>query len=366
MSRARRAFLVTFVLRLSCSLFAWRFGAQIPPNLFVASRNQLSSHLLGPADGWRYLIYGIWDRFDTLWYLNIAAHGYDRPAAIVFYPLYPFLIRCATWFTREPTVAALAISTVAFMFVLWGIQELAALDWPGREIPALAVLAAWPASFIFLAAYPESLLIALVVWSVYFARTDRWWSAGILACIAGLTKAVGLLASIPLIVFALRERRWKSLPAVAVAPLGFLSYAAWLKLSGFPTTTEVYARYWATQVSLPWDTFTDACLTVVRDGDWLVGINLAALLFCVTILLLAKGMRLEYLLFSVACLVMFLTKHTQQPLQSTARYVLLIFPMFLYLAGWLKNTKPLLLFLLLSCPFYFAMLRMFLWWGLVT
>src|SRR5271154_2256954 len=93
--RARRALLTALFLRLLCSLFAWRFAQQIPPNPVLAATNTFSfNNLLGPSDGWRYFLYGVWDRFDTLWYLNIAAHGYDRPAATVFFPLYPFLIHC--------------------------------------------------------------------------------------------------------------------------------------------------------------------------------------------------------------------------------------------------------------------------------
>jgi hypothetical protein len=366
MSFPRRALLGTVFLRLLCSFFAARFAQFNLPNPVLAAQNLLTSHLLGPSDGWRYYLYGVWDRFDTLWYLAIAAHGYDRPAATVFFPLYPFLIHCVTWITREPTIAALAVSTVACFFLLWGIQELAELDWPGRTFPAVALFVAWPASFILLAGYPESLLIALVVWSVYFARMDRWWLAGILACAAGLTKAAGVMAVIPLAILLLYDRSWRNIPAVALAPLGYIVFTVWLKLSGFPPANAIYAHYWATQIALPWRTLSDAVVPVFRESDWLVGLNLAALLFCVAVLLLAKQMRLDYLLFSTACLILFLTKHTAPPLQSTARYVLLAFPVFLYSASWIKKRTILWIVLIVLCPLYLGMLRTFLWWGLVV
>lgn len=143
MSHPRRAFLFTIVLRVLTSVFAWRFGQAIPPNLSVAARN-LSRAAFVPGDGWRYLLFGIWERFDSVWYLHIASDGYDRPAAIVFYPLYPMLIRSVTRLVREPMAAALLISTVATFFLLWGIQELAAMEWPGREATAMILLAAFP------------------------------------------------------------------------------------------------------------------------------------------------------------------------------------------------------------------------------
>jgi len=44
----------------------------------------------------------IWERFDTLWYLRIAQHGYDRPMAVIFYPLYPAAIRIVSWVLPQP------------------------------------------------------------------------------------------------------------------------------------------------------------------------------------------------------------------------------------------------------------------------
>lgn len=353
-------------LRLVCSLFACRFGLQVPLNFSLAAKNQFSSHLPGIDDGWRYLLYGIWERFDTLWYLNIAANGYDRPAATVFYPLYPILIHCLTWFTREPMVAALLISTTGCFFMLWGLQELTHLDWPGREVPAVAVFAAWPTAFIFLSAYPESLLIASVLWSIYFARSDRWWLAGILGCAAGLTKAAGALTLIPLLVLLYQRRKWAMLPAVALVPLGTAAFMLWLRVSGFPLSNAVYAAYWHTEVAPPWRTFLNALIEAFGHGDWLVCVNALALLFCIAVISFTKGFRLDYLLFSVACLILFLTKYTDPLLQSTPRYVLLIFPVFLYSASWIRSRTMLFAVLMLFCPLYFAMLRTFLWWGLIA
>jgi hypothetical protein len=367
MTFPRRALFLTILLRLICSGFAWRFGQAVSPNLALAAKNQLTTHLLaGPRDGWRYLLYGIWERFDTLWYLSIAANGYDRPAAIVFYPLYPFLIRCVSALGVEPVVAALSVSTVACFFMFWGFQKLAALDWPGRELYALILFAAFPSSFIFLAAYPESLLIALAIWSIYFARTGRWWLAGTLACAASGTKAAGLMAGIPLLVILWQQRKWHRWPAVALAPVGFLAFTLWLKLAGFPASHVIYAEYWHTQVAPPWKTLFDALAVVVKQADWLIALNVAAVVFCIAIITLSKAYRLDYLLFSVACLILFLTKYTEPLLQSTPRYILLVFPVFLYSASRIQSRTTLWFILIGLCPIYFGMLRTFLWWGLIV
>jgi hypothetical protein len=62
--------------------------------------------------GLHYALLGIWERFDTLWFLHIAQHGYDRPMAVIFYPLYPAAIRIASGL-MPAMAAALLVSTVA-------------------------------------------------------------------------------------------------------------------------------------------------------------------------------------------------------------------------------------------------------------
>ena len=62
------------------------------PDPALIHSNVLTDNLPAPV-GWHYALLGIWQRFDTLWYLHIAERGYDQPAGVVFYPLYPWLIR---------------------------------------------------------------------------------------------------------------------------------------------------------------------------------------------------------------------------------------------------------------------------------
>jgi hypothetical protein len=322
---------------------------------------------MAPSDGWRYLLLGVWQRFDTLWYLNIAANGYDRPAATVFYPLYPILIRYLSWITRDPTAAALLVSTVACFFALWGIQKLAALDDPLSSRRALVLVALWPTAFVFLAAYPDSLVTALVIWSVYAARKDRWWLAGLLAALAGLTKAVGLAACVPLAVILVERRDWKALPALALAPAGFLGFTAWLRFSGFPATATVYSTYWRTRVSWPWETLAHSFREWYRtDFDWPIGINLVSLLFFIAILLFARRKSTDYQLYSLAALILFLSKESVPILQSTSRYLLLVFPVFLYWSRTMKRPVTYILVLVPMFLMYIVVLRFFLNWGLIV
>src|ERR1700730_9815020 len=59
----------------------------------------------------------IWKRWDALRYLGIAEHGYtttgDEKFSLVFYPLYPWLVRAGALLLVNYHVTALLISAIA-------------------------------------------------------------------------------------------------------------------------------------------------------------------------------------------------------------------------------------------------------------
>jgi hypothetical protein len=50
---------------------------------------------------------------------------------------------------------------------------------------ALLLWVAWPASVAFFAGCPDSLLLALTVWAIYFAGSGCWRPAGVLGLFTG-------------------------------------------------------------------------------------------------------------------------------------------------------------------------------------
>ena len=207
--------------------------------------------MLPSPGGWHYALIGVWERFDTLWYLRIAERGYDLPGAVVFYPLYPWLIRSLSWIV-EPAAAALLISTVAAFFYFWGLLRLARGESSEASAERVVLLAAvWPASFFFFAGYTEALAMALIVWCIAWARDEHWFAATACAFAAGLTRSAGTLLIVPLVLMAWRvgrgSRRW----LVLLAPLGTLGYWFWLRQSGRLSIAAAYRAYWNTDVAAP-------------------------------------------------------------------------------------------------------------------
>jgi len=87
----RKALVLTVALRLFYSLAAAAYSPflRIDPNQIRVTGfpETLMSRDLHPV---LYALIGVWQRWDTVWYLQIASHGYAGAAQTVFYPLFRF------------------------------------------------------------------------------------------------------------------------------------------------------------------------------------------------------------------------------------------------------------------------------------
>jgi hypothetical protein len=322
----RRALALALFLRLAYSVLAAVMALTQSVNWRLIHSNALTENLPPPDHSLRYLLFGVWERFDTLWYLHIAAHGYDRPEAVVYFPLYPGLVKIASLLI-PPMAAALLISTVAAFFAFWGLQNLLQGECPPNLLDQSVLLCAvWPASFIFFADYPESLLTALIVWTLCLARKDRWLAAATLGLAAALTKAVGAAVVVPLLIMAIRRRKTAALPVLLV-PLGVAGFLGYLHWTGHGTLASAYQQYWHTSVVPPWTTLLVSIRTLVHAPDAILLLNLMFLISVCGLATLSR-LRIEYLLYSAAAVLVVLCKETEPPLQSMMRYLLIIFPAF--------------------------------------
>ncbi len=326
--------MLALALRLGYSLFAGVAAWIQRVNGRLVHSNALTENLPAADHSWRYLLFGVWNRFDTLWYLHIAAQRYDRAEAVVFFPLYPSLIRLMSVLV-PPMAAALLISTLASFFLFWGLELLIAEELPGLAKRSVSLSACWPAGFIFFAGYPESLLVALTIWCLWLGRREQWVWAAVLGVAAALTKAIGGVVVVPLLVMGYRQRTPKSLVVLAVPAVvgGYLEYLRW---TGYVGLSTVYAQYWRTVAAPPWTTLWASGRQLVRAPDAILILNVMALVI-IGLLASVSGLKIEYILFSLAAIIVFLCKETIPPLQSMMRYQLFIFPAFVGMARLLER-----------------------------
>ncbi len=140
----------------------------------------------------------LWNRWDATHYLGLAQNGYTATGegrfSIVFYPLYPWMVRAFALVTQSYFGAALFVSGIASVGVGLLLRRLVELDYSAK-VGQLAVwfLFIFPTAYFFHIGYSESLFLALVLGSVLAARRQYWALAGVLGALAGLARVNGLL-----------------------------------------------------------------------------------------------------------------------------------------------------------------------------
>jgi hypothetical protein len=364
------AMVATAALRIFYSAMAAAFVPFLHPDPALIHSNALTENLPSP-NGLYYALLGIWQRFDTLWFLRIAERGYDRPMAVIFYPLYPAAIRLLSGL-MPALAAALLVSTVAAFFSFWGLLRLADKLAAPEKLRMLLLFGAWPASFVLFAGYADSLTLALVLWAIIFARKARWEAAAACGLLAGAARPTGVLVFVPLAVMAMRSRQARSL-AVALTPVGLLSYWGWLRWSGRPSVVEAYRLYQGMTMVAPWRGLAEALRLTFTEHDALLAIKLG-LVILVAVVSLRRQTRIEDRgdvriadkAFAVAVVLQMLM-YTGRPLLGAARYVLMAYPAFValgeYAGRW--NRKQLGFYVTALAFLNLAWMWAFLNWSLV-
>jgi hypothetical protein len=309
----------------------------------------------------------VWARWDSVWFLRIAEHGYDSAsgAAAAFYPLYPAAVSLLGralfgHYVLAGILVSLAAAFGAFLLLHRVAEERLGADGARRAVLYLAV---FPFAFFLQAVYSESLYLLLTLAAFVLAERRRFLAAGAVTGLALLTRptAAALLPALALLAWRERERLW-ALLSLAVAPLLFAAYPLYLwSAEGDPWAFLHAQRLWSRHLSPAgplggiWDglragwagveqlasgSHTHVYWTPVRDSDPIrvATLNLEMLAFLVLFVVLTviawRRFGAPYGLFAAISLAIPLSVPSERwPLLSMPRFGLTIFPLFLALAA---------------------------------
>jgi len=209
----------------------------------------------------------------------------------------------------------------------------------------LSYLAFFPASYFFSLPLPESLFLLLTVGSFYLAKRDQWWLAGLCGAFASATRTSGvlLLPALAILYWQLHRplRPWRrDILALLVIPVGLVSFMIYLKA----TTGNLFAfgdamTAWGREAGF----FFQPLLDYLRNPRAIAAhwdfrlLNFLAAAFTLVI----GGVLLKRGQFSLAAytLLSALVALSSALLQSQARYMMVVFPIYLVLATWTNRPK---------------------------
>lgn len=171
---------------------------------------------------------------DAEHYMRIAKEGYsaagDYAYEIVFYPLFPWLVRIFASIIRSHIISGLIISYSSFGLASAYLYKLMRLDYDKEKTAdALLLLFIAPYGVFFMSAHTESLFLMLSVMTLYYSRKENWILCGVLGFFAALTKTQGMLLIVPVayefILCSARDKRFnvKGI-AMLLIPMGFAAY----------------------------------------------------------------------------------------------------------------------------------------------
>ena len=306
--------------------------------------------LLYPGSGPDAFLW-VWKRWDGLHYVNLAQLGYSgyvedgKHLFLVFFPLYPWLMRVISLITGNTMAAGLLISFVCYGAGCVFLYQLAAFELGrGGAKRAVLFLSVYPYAFFFGGIMTESLFLLTTAGGLWAIRRHRWRQAGVWGLLAAMTRMHGILlmgAAAAELVEHLGRFDWKAiarrLPALLLPAVGTLVYLAlnW-SVTGNPFAFTVMQQHWY-QGFCPiadtlWYVLNNAlsCPTVmVRYQVWIPTILLFSV--CFALLVWArKRFRSMYTLYGFVYLVL---NYSLSGLLSAGRYLSCALPFFLFAAA---------------------------------
>ena len=246
-------------------VLGWAFATKVLLLLFGVASYQCLEDEKVPF-GWPWL--EIWNEWDAVHFLRLAEFGYSAADKFKawFYPFYPWSVRFTSYLCGDVLLASFLVSAVALFFAVVILRRVAALEW-NPEIARRTVyfFLIFPTAFYLHIGYTESLFLALALGSIFAARKERWWIAGLCGAFAWMTRANGIILLPTLAVEAsqqwmsIKRWRWQWL-WIGIVPLGFAVYLFlnW-RISGSPFAfLEMRKELFHMSFSAPWNGIADA------------------------------------------------------------------------------------------------------------
>lgn len=287
-----------------------------------------------------------WSQWDGYRYTQIAEFGYayENGRDIVWYPLYPMLIRIFNYITQNFYEAGVLLS-IFFSFVASILlYKLVKIDFDEKTaLKSVWFLNIFPTAYFLQAAYAESLYLTLILGSIYLVRKGKFLESGALGALANATRPYALTL-IPILMLEAKNKLhflstknvFKILLVALIAMLGFIFYLALNNyLAGEPFYfLKIYREAHTKFLSWP-NVGISGLLYTLKDPVpiYTYAEILSLVLAAITLPLVYLKIRKSYALYIFLNLVIFTSTFY---IIGTPRYILVLFPIFI-LFGRIRN-----------------------------
>lgn len=305
-------------------------------------------------------------RWDSGWYLGIINNGYSftpgQQSSIAFFPLYPLLTKLLSFGIFDIKIIGFLISNLGLLVGAIYLYKLVKIEFNDKiASKSVFYMLIFPTSFFFSTMYTEGLFIGLAITSFYYARKQKWLTASLLGFLLSLTKVVGFIIFVPLLMEYLLvnysklktnlKKTAKDLATLLIAPAGLLSYMLYLYLRfNDPLAFYHTQTSWKREFTTIFSTLSNS---QVYYAPFFKILYLGAVIFAAIVIIygIISKIRPSYTIYSICMLITYLSF---QNLDSIPRYIASIFPLYIFLAKigsknkFIDNLITLLFIMLLS------------------
>jgi len=283
------------------------------------------------------------------------------------------LLHAAKSITGLTVVAAgVLISNCALMFALFWTFKLISLDYEEKEARKIIwLLALYPTSYYFTAAYTESLFFLFTVLTLYFIRTNKWVGAGASGFLASVTRNIGVFLTIPFVLEYFSIHRWSDVMQLFqkrlwrvknygwklcwmfMIPASLFLYMLFLKVKfndalAFSHAQRKYGRGFMDPIITLYNGYKMAIHWLVsKTFDWFwmyYFLELFAVTLTIIVLVtMIRRMRLSYWIIILYSFIIPITAPANGVYKdyfvSYSRYSLVIFPLFIGVYELVKRSR---------------------------
>lgn len=296
--------------------------------------------------------------WDGKWYFAIVRDSYpsripsnvtwdDYQARTAFFPVFPTLVH---WLDKVvpggDVFAAILLNFVLGAIAIYLVGRLA------RELfddqvayRAMLLMALFPGSFVLSFTYSEATLLVVAAGCLLCLHRRNWLLAGVLASIGAATRpnGIALIAAcgVAALIAIKKDREWKSLLAVVLAPIGFLGFHLFL----YFRTGEDLA--WFRTQGEAWDEGTSFGLTAIRNTidafvhplssptDIITAVSFVTML---ALLYAAWKKRLPWPVVTY-CAVVLILMLAPSTVTARPRFLYTAFPLLISAAAWIRDIE---------------------------
>lgn len=301
-----------------------------------------------------FSLYKAWANWDGVHYLNIAASGYlANLKTMIFFPGYPMLVKLASFIFGDYFLSAYFISHLFALGSVIVLYKFTCLRFK-KEVARMSVklFLIFPSAFYLVAAYSESSFIFFTILSFYFAYQKKWFLASVAGFFASITRVIGVLIVIPLILEYLNQinfsvnRIKKDFMWFILVPAGMFSYMYYLYITVgnpfyFLTLQNTYYRSTSpfNPLTVLVNYFNNLRVGFFRGDNVFITSMLMDYLLTIFVFILSffvlKKIRAS---LGVYTLLSILIPALTGSLAANQRYALSAFPIFILLALVSKNS----------------------------